>query len=392
VVAEGRVFLGYVAPHGRKVYDLTEEDIKDLGGKKTQRHAMTVKSPWRIQHGDDVIHCFDAAAGKTLWRFVDGRGLMNTCDNEGGHMTCCVDSGHVCFYGSAHRFYCVAAATGKLVWEKFLDEKYKDAFERSQASGSSVLGLKNPRNTPSATQGVVAIIYGEAQGFDLPTGSKLWSVKVSAGASAFPVLWVHGGKTYFIIGNSCVEPRTGKVLWAIPDTGTGSSPVVHGDYYICNGMTGIAAEGPKKGKRVAMAGSTCFRITPEKVEKLWSLPENRHPAMGCSDVICGPYFLQASDDGEHSRNTLVVELSSGKVVTAIPDTFRTLGYSPVSCQGMIFGGLYGLSHWRIAPGDFRVVFRGKKEHWSVGCSPALVGDRLYFRTKNRVVCYDLRAP
>jgi hypothetical protein len=58
VVADDRVFLGYVAPHGRKVYDLTGEDIKDLGGKKTQRHAMTVKSPWRIQHGDDVIHCF----------------------------------------------------------------------------------------------------------------------------------------------------------------------------------------------------------------------------------------------------------------------------------------------------------------------------------------------
>jgi hypothetical protein len=58
---------------------------------------------------------------------------------------------------------------------------------------------------------------------------------------------------------------------------------------------------------------------------------------------------------------------------------------------MIFGGLYGLSHWRIAPGDFRVVFKGKKDQWSVGCSPALVGGRLYFRTKDRMVCYDLRA-
>jgi outer membrane protein assembly factor BamB len=131
IVADGRVFLGYVRPHGREVFDMTAEDIRDLGGKKTQRHSMTVNSPWRIQHGDDVIHSFDAVTGKTLWRYVDERGLMNTCDNDGGHFTPCVSGGKVCMYGSTGRFYCVDAVTGKLVWETYLNDANKDAFELS---------------------------------------------------------------------------------------------------------------------------------------------------------------------------------------------------------------------------------------------------------------------
>jgi hypothetical protein len=59
--------------------------------------------------------------------------------------------------------------------------------------------------------------------------------------------------------------------------------------------------------------------------------------------------------------------------------------------GILSGGLYGASHWKITPGDFRVISKGKKENWSVGCSPALVDGRLYFRTRTHMACYDLRA-
>jgi outer membrane protein assembly factor BamB len=388
IVADGRVYLGYVRPHGREVFDMTEDDKKDLGGDNQRK--MTLSAPWRLQHGDDVIHCFDAATGRTLWRFVDEQGLMNRC--ESGHFTCCVHAGRICMFGSTGRLYCVDAASGKLAWAVFLNEKNRDAFDRSRAAGKSVFNLENFNNTPSAVDGVVAISAGGARGFDVESGKELWTVKVS-GKRMIPVLWRHANKTYFVAGNTCIEPRTGKVLWQIPDASIGETTAacVHGDYYVCTHLDGVIADGEKKGKTGHVAGSTCFRVTPEKFEKLWSLPEKRHTSMGCTDVICGGYFLQASDD-DKPANTLVVELATGKVVATIPDTFRTLGYSPLSCQGMVFGGLYGISLWRIAPGDFRVVFKGKKEHWSVGCSPALVGTRLYFRTKDRLVCYDLRAP
>jgi outer membrane protein assembly factor BamB len=387
VVSGGRVFLCYARPHGRERFEYTEQDVQDLGGGK-QRGAFKDTTPWRAWHADDVMHCFDADTGRTLWRCVHECGLMGDFGKSGGHYTPCVNAGRVCAVGTTGRFYCVDAATGKPAWETWLKDEHRDAFERSKAAGRSVFRGAGFNHAPGAVDGVAAIGWtvGEVVGFDIASGRKLWTVKVQGcsggrGLTPIPVVWTHKGRRYFVAANTAIDPKTGRTLWQIPEARTETAPCVTEDYYVCSGL----------GAKNSGGGSTCFRVTPQGFEKLWSLAPDRHPAMHCTDVICGPYFVQASDDGEDSRNTLVVELATGKVVATIAGTFRKLGYSPLSCQDRVFGGMYNAACLRISGADSRLVWEGKdREGWANSCSPALAGTRLYYRTKDRLVCYDLR--
>jgi len=392
VVSDGRVFLCYARPHGREKFEYTEEDIKDLGGKTNQRGAIGDKTPWRLWHADNVMHCFDAADGKTLWRYVDERGLMGDFGKSGGHYSPCVHAGRACAVDTTGRLYCVDAQTGKLAWETYLSDANKDAFERSKAAGKSVFGTRQFNQAPSALDGVVAIgmTVSDVVGFDLTSGRRLWSVKVQGcsggrGLTPIPVIWTHKGKKYFVAANTALEPKTGKVLWQIPGALTETVACVTEDYYVCSGFG--AGGRSKEG-----AGSTCFRVTLDKFEKLWSLAPNRHPAMHCTDVICGPYFVQAADDGDDARNIFVIELATGKQVATIKDTFRLLGYSPLSCQDQVFGGMYQATNFKISGADSRLLCVSKERGgWANSCSPALAGGRLYHRTMTHLVCYDLRA-
>jgi len=381
VVADGRVFLFYYRPHGRRTFEYNDED-KETGGSRNPT------SEW---HADDVVHCFNAQTGKTLWKHVDERGLIGAHWKSSGHYTPCATDGRVFVVGTTGRLYALDAASGKPAWESYLDDRYKDAFERSKAAGESVFKREGFNQVPCAVDGVVAVAAaGGIVGLDAASGRKLWGpVKTAGGhggrgvgAQTIPVLWTHKGTRYFVVANTCIEPRTGKVLWQIPDALTTTAPCVTEDYYICSGIAG------PKGTKAPAAGSTCFRITPEKFEKVWSLPAGRSPTMGCTDVVCGPYFVQ---EGTEARNIFVIEIATGKQVATIPEGFRMFGYSPLSCQGMVFGGMYRLTHFKIGPTEFRNVSVPELPgRWCNSCSPALADGRLYYRTVKNLVCYDLR--
>jgi outer membrane protein assembly factor BamB len=372
VVEDGRIFVGYVRPYGRDRFEFASNDVKRLHMPKPGEGLV---------RGENVIHCFDARTGKTLWRFASEEKMFWVPE---GHYTCCVNSGIVCMFGAFAQFYGVDTATGKLVWSNCPNDKYKDAYEKSKAKGDYLYYGDTFYSTPSAVDGVVAIAIGaDVHGFDIKTGKPMWKVK-TAGAHkvVIPVLWNYQGTTYFVASNTCIEPRTGKVLWQIPGIWGTTTPCVSGEYYVCTGLRG-------DNNKLA-TGSTCFRITPKGYEKLWSLDPGRIPDLYQSDVICGPYFLQESTA---FKSLDAVELATGKMVGTLKG-WRQIGYAPLSCQGMVFGGMYRPTHWELGKDGLRLIWednRAKTMTMSEGTSAAIVGTRYYYRTFDRLVCLELAA-
>ena len=86
-VADGRVYLFVTTP---------------IGGK------------WR-----DVVYCFDASNGKTLWRNDYPGHLSRT---YAGSSTVCVDGGWVYVAGTDSTMYCMNAANGSALWRVSLKD------------------------------------------------------------------------------------------------------------------------------------------------------------------------------------------------------------------------------------------------------------------------------
>jgi outer membrane protein assembly factor BamB len=117
VVADGRVFITYYVPNG----DVYDEAI-------TKRHEAAGgfgKEKWYVDT-DDILHAFDAATGKTLWKTVfPNKGMNYNLFNKGGpcNLTPCAWDGKVFVIGSAGSVYCVDAKTGNLLWQSTVGER-----------------------------------------------------------------------------------------------------------------------------------------------------------------------------------------------------------------------------------------------------------------------------
>ena len=114
VVAGGRVFLYYYVGNSRVV----DEGLKS---KQARLIARFGDDPF-LKGGasvtaDDVVHCFDALTGKTLWKKVLGESIpVYGSGKTGGHFTMCVRGDRAVAIGTTGRIYCLDTADGSTVW------------------------------------------------------------------------------------------------------------------------------------------------------------------------------------------------------------------------------------------------------------------------------------
>jgi outer membrane protein assembly factor BamB len=128
-------------------------------------------------------------------------------------------------------------------------------------------------------------------------------------------------------------------------------------------------------------GLLAYRISPDKAEKLWSLPQ-------CDDGGASPVVHRGHVYLAFRNAALCAELATGKV--AWEKKLGARGYSsPVLADGKLFAfagkHLYAID---AAPSACRELARAALplcEH----ASPAVSGGRLYVRLRKGVGCYDL---
>jgi outer membrane protein assembly factor BamB len=429
-VGDGKVLLVYHEPNDdvadeefvKRTLDsrFKESDAYNL----TPEYAAAVKDPAkraafaRKKFGiaaDDVILCLDAETGKTLWKAVFEKKGINPNKQVRGpmisakcgpHVVPCIAYGKVYAFGSTGRVYCVDAKDGKPVWESDLGATFKNLEAiKEQCRQSKTLKEYDRHGMatgPTFANGVIVAFddAGGLIGFDPNDGKKLWTAKTNAGKyKAAPIRWVAGGREYVVSGGTCVEPKTGKVLWQVA-AGT-----------CVEGGTAVV------GENRLIWGSKCYEITPEKAELAWSFPHTDDVAKmgGDYSVEKGPHFrngttviqngycifrTNAGGQGMAGSRAFLVKLADGRIAASHEDPQLGIGTENGSFaggDGRFFLECHRDSNDKIAmfncdPATFSLKCTAlPTPRYAMSCTPTYAGGRLYLRFLNHIACYDLRA-
>ena len=398
VVADGKVYLYYWVPAG-PVCD--EEYVQK--GLADPRASLLGEAVIRQKYAilaDDVVLCIDAATGKTLWKSVQkqkgfnfskqGRGV---CISVKGapRLDVTVGGGKVYSIGSAGRIYALDAATGRLVWESKLN-KISATVEAAARASLQAKKLEPPRAgltvCPLYVDGIVAVEDDDGLwGLDAATGKPLWGPVPGwrhAGGSC-PLRWNHHGKDYIIAESTCIDPKTGQVLWKV-------DAAVHSDESGCVAIAGdhlVFSGGGRRG----VSGLQCYKIAPTGATRLWALGPEFAVKQFASPVIHRGHIYTRAGGENGDTKMICVELATGKVVARAdcPGSCNEV----VATDGRIFyeGSYQGPTMYDADPKNFRVLSTGTLKGLNFACSvpPAIADGRMYYRSNVLgVMCLDLR--
>lgn len=405
VVTDGKVYVSYWQPAGDS-YAYRAQDLAARNNESLELYRVN-----RV-NADDVLHCFDARTGQTLWKRVHPKhGLNWVAFNKGvPALTPCVDGGRVFHIGSTGKVYCTDAKTGLPLWESSLGERnewMEDIKRYMVASGNPFSSRSDFVSNPSVAEGVlVACDHLRAKvdyryernngliGLDARTGKRLWHVPQCS--SNGPVLWRHAGRTYVLGfarkgGATCIDPRTGKVLWREPGARRGHTNVaISGDVLVCDGLP------EESDQRHPWAPIRAYRLSPKGAELVWELPKPIGNSTGGPTIYDGKAYIHAK---QPESTMLCVDLGTGKILAKTRRPYGDNGEHDnaffVSVDGRLMGSMdRGSYAW--GPTDPKQFGQDKPWHapTAVGyvstIMPAVADGRIFFRTSNRLICWDVR--
>ena len=397
VMAHQRIYMYYYVPSGTNYA---------WGADKEVAKPDTVKEHYRVNliDADDVLHCFDATTGETLWRRTyRGQGLNWAGFNKAGPSpTPCIavksparpGPSRLCALGSAGKVYCVNAETGATLWQSSIGRRARlmENHRKYLRGAKAIYGSRDDFSSALVPAGGAVILcdhvstkggdghyrYEMSNGLlalDLQTGKRLWHRPERCNRA---IRWHHKDKEYVLAaGRSvvmCLEPMTGKILWEAPGSAGGAIALpVMGDHFVC-GFEGRLA---------------CYKITPEGATKLWS-GQGAAPGVPPPLIHRGHVYTGSGGIG-------CIELTTGKGVRGAGSGGWGL---MVATGGRILlaqdqGHVKGALTW-IRAEPPKVATLG--ETWAVplaGCysaplQPVMADGRLFVRFTDRLACYDLR--
>jgi outer membrane protein assembly factor BamB len=420
VVAEGNAYVNYFMPSGDAVDEaLLEQRREKAGDKPLPPWEMEL---WRIV-ADDCIACIDGRTGQTRWRTVYPGAGANWHDSKAGpcNVTPCLWRGKIYAIGSTGRVYCLDAAKGKEIWQSSIGPRHlaieaakRDAL-RQRRYGKLTFN-RDFGGAPIVANGVVAMPDFTSKGpcgllgLDAQTGHRRWRIPNVASEDAVPLRYEHDGQEYVISGVAgtgqdepgrvvCVEPSSGRVLWAITEGIRGNREVmsIWRDYLIARAPATVKPHVETKKEPTALS---CFRISPAGYEHLWTLPGEQGFWSEQPPAIADGY-LYARLIG---ARLLCIEVATGKIVAAEENRVGFSAGTLVCADGRLIvdrdGSHSGTELYYFEVDPQRGIFRQLGGPWlpphahGTSYHPThsfpYVDGRLLIRGADGIYCYDLR--
>jgi len=297
----------------------------------------------------DVIVCLDLTDGRIVWK----KEYPGHSTTWGSSSTPCLVNGR-CYVAGAKTIYCLSAADGQEVW-------------KVPAQGGEI------SSSPAVVDGTVVLLDGTLVGLDANDGHELWNQKKMSGNNASPALWHKDGAIWLICntnaGLSCLEPKTGRILWTVPGGGSGTAAV--------DGDTAVLFGSKKE------VGLVAYRMTLDKAEKLWSVP--------VSDRGTTPVIYQNHVYAAGGNEVFCVNLDGGQV--AWKENVNNEIASPLIVDGKLLAVVESgktLLLIKASVEKYELLSKASQANIAAVASPVVNDGRLYLRLNGSVACYDLR--
>lgn len=327
----------------------------------------------------ETVDCLDAATGAALWRFDYTTTYQDDFGfDEGPRSTPCVAEGRVYTMGAAGMIHCLDLATGKKVWS--VDAK---------ADFGARKGFFGMVCSPLAEGPNILLNIGGADGagivaFDKLTGKVRWKSTSDEASYSSPVAANIGGarRAFFFnrAGLVVLDPASGEVKTEFPwkprisSSVSAATPLVIGDLVFLSASYG--------------AGAVVLKCEDRKLSKLWSGDDilSNHYA---TSVQAGG-ALYGFDGRQEQRAALTcVDLKTGKVHWRE----ERFGSGSITVAGDQFVILTENGEIILAPvstAGFKPTHRSQLLPFLARAYPALANGFLYARSKDKLVCADLR--
>ena len=330
----------------------------------------------------EVVQALDAKSGAELWRFdyptayVDGFGF-----DPGPRGVPTIADGKVFTFGAEGTLHCLDLATGAKVWSVATKKDF-----------SARLGFFGLACSPLVEGNAVLVNIGGENGagivaFEKATGKVLWKATDDEASYSSPVAADIGGKRLALFLTRghlfALTPTDGKVAFEFPfkppmqASVTGASPLVTGDTILLTASYGT--------------GATALRVARGKPEKLWASDDilsSQYASVVQRDGFI--YGLDGRVDTGPKPSLRCVELKTGKV------RWSKAGFGGgtllLAGDQLLALTVQGeLVRAAATPAGYQETARAQVAPF-VRAYPALADGLFYARSKDKLLCLDLRKP
>ncbi|MEW6156826.1 MAG: PQQ-binding-like beta-propeller repeat protein [Verrucomicrobiota bacterium] len=330
---------------------------------------------------DEVVDCLEAMSGKTLWTFKYPTSYVDSIvgEDHGPRATPAMAHGSVFTFGAEGLLHCLNQKSGQVLWSvdcaaRFGADKGFFGFACSPlVEGNAV--LLNIGGRKGA--GIVA--------FDRASGKLLWQSTDHEASYSSPVSATidNERRVFFFTREGLVglDPSSGKVHFEHPwrarlqASVNAAAPLVVGNLVFISASYGT--------------GAALLRVHRGQVEKVWS----------GDDILSNHFATAVHHDGflygfdgrhEYGPRLRCIELKTGKVRW----TKEGIGAGCLLRAGndlLVLLESGQLLRVAAQPGAYQELARAQILGGGTRAHPALAYGLLYARSRDKLVCVDLRA-
>jgi outer membrane protein assembly factor BamB len=331
----------------------------------------------------ETIECLDAKAGKELWRndypthYRDDFGF-----DEGPRATPAIASDRVYTFGAEGALHCWDFGTGEQRWS--VDTK------KTFAAPKGFFGMAC---SPLVEAGAVIVNIGGREGagivaFDARTGQVLWKATEDEASYSSPAAASLNGKRVVLVITRealvALRPAAGKILfryeWRPPMSASVSAatPLVVGDEIFISASYGT--------------GASLLRFKESGLQKIWSTDDalsNHYATSVYRDGFLYGFDGRADPGFQPEPNLRCVEWKTGQVRWGE----RGLGAGTVTLVNqdlLVLTDKGQLLKAPARPAAFQPTDRAQILPFTVRAHPALADGLFYARSKDKLICVDLR--